>query len=95
MLLDYISRYYKFLWLALIAVSLLKIVLSYFFDENLRGMSGTIYALFKWYGNQELESEDFEPRRTVMRFHNVVTLTMYFIVFLLAIAIGLRKILAH
>ena len=95
MLLDYIGRYYKFLWLALIAITILKIILSYSFNEKIRGVHGVLYSIFKWYGFQEQEMEDFEPRKTVMRFHNIITLLMYFTLILLAIAIGLTKYIYH
>ena len=36
MLLDFIARYYKFLWLALGAVAFLKIILSTIFTEILK-----------------------------------------------------------
>ena len=95
MLLDYVGRYYKFLWLALIAVTILKIILSYSFNEKIRGVHNVLYAVFKWYGFEEQEMEDFEPRKTVMRFHNIITLLMYFTLVLLIIALGLTKYIYH
>ncbi len=95
MLLDYIARYYKFLWLALIAISILKILLSYSFNDKIRGIHSILFALFKWYGVEEQEMEDFEPNRIIMRLHNIVTLLIYFIVLLLIVAISLAKFFPH
>ncbi len=80
MLIDFIARYYKFLWLALTAIGFVKILLSYSFNAHLEGINGMIYALFKWYNDDEQQLEDFAPRRTMMRVHNIVTLTMYGVV---------------
>ncbi len=95
MLLDYIARYYKFLWLALIAISLIKILLSYSFNEKIRGMQSILFALFKWYGIEEQEMEDYEPNRIIMRFHNIITLLIYLTITLLIVAISLAKIFSH
>ena len=95
MLLDYIARYYKFLWLALIAISILKILLSYSFNDKIRGIHSILFALFKWYGMEEQETEDYEPNRVIMRFHNIVTLLIYFTALLLVVAISLARIFPH
>lgn len=95
MLLDYIARYYKFLWLALIAISLIKILLSYSFNEKIRGIHSILFALFKWYGVEEQEMEDYEPNRIIMRFHNIITLLIYFTIILLIVALSLAKIFPH
>ena len=89
MLLDYIARYYKFLWLALIAISLIKILLSYSFNDKIRGIQSILFALFKWYGIEEQEMEEYEPNRIIMRFHNIITLLIYFTITLLIVAISL------
>lgn len=80
MLIDFIARYYKFLWLALIAIGVIKVLLSYSFNAQLEGTNRILYALFKWYNDDEQQLEDFAPRRTMMRVHNIVTLTMYGII---------------
>lgn len=92
MLIELIARYYKLLWLALAAITLLKILLAYSFHGNLEGVNGMLYALFKWYGEEEQELEDFGPRRTMMRLHNVITLMIYATIFAIIIAVLLLKI---
>lgn len=77
------------------AVAFVKIILSYSFHGNLEGVNGVIYALFKWYGEEEQELEDFGPRRTMMRIHNVVTLIIYLILFIMIVAIFLLRIVKH
>ncbi|HEX8462176.1 MAG TPA: hypothetical protein VF623_12130 [Segetibacter sp.] len=86
MLLDLISRYYKFFWLAFTAIALLKIILSYSFHGGLEGLNGIFYAMFKWYGEEEQEMEDDEARRTTMRLHNIITLSLYGILLLILVA---------
>lgn len=80
MLLDLIAQYYKFLWIALGAVAFLKIMISLVFNGSLEGINGIIYALFKWYGEEEQEMEDVGSRRTMMRMHNLVTLILYLMI---------------
>jgi hypothetical protein len=77
MLLEFIARYYKFFWIGLCAISLLKILLATIFHGSLEGVNGVLYALFKWYGDDEQEMEDVASRRTMMRFHNIITLMVY------------------
>lgn len=95
MLLDYIARYYKFLWLALIGVAFLKIILSYSFNDKIKGIHNILFALFKWYSVEEQEMEDYEPNRVIMRFHNIITLTIYIIILLLIIAVTVSRIFVH
>ena len=57
MLLELIARYYKLLWFALGAIAFLKIFLAFLFHGNLEGMNGVIFALFKWYGEEEQEMD--------------------------------------
>lgn len=80
MLLDLIARYYKFLWLALGAVAFLKVILSNIFHGDLEGVNGIIFALFKWYGEDEQEVEDVGRRRLIMRIHNLVTAFLYLMI---------------
>ena len=95
MLLELIARYYKLLWLAFAAIAFVKIILSYSFRGTLEGVSGIIYALFKWYGEEEQEMEDFGPRRTMMRFHNIVTLMLYVMLFVILLATIIPKIIGR
>lgn len=80
MLLDFIARYYKFLWMAFVAIGFAKIIFSFSFNQNLKGIHGILYALFKWYSEDEQEMEDLGPRRTTMRVHNIITLSLYSII---------------
>ena len=95
MLLELIARYYFYLWAAFAALALLKIILSYSFHGGLQGLNGIIYALFKWYGEEEQEMEDEGPRRTTMRLHNIITLLLYGMLFLIFLAYILPKVLGR
>ena len=95
MLLELIARYYKFLWIGLIAVSVLKLLLTYSFNKNLEGFSGFVFALFKWYGEEEQELEDFGLRRTIMRLENIVTLGIYLMLLLIIVFYFVRVFLAR
>ncbi|MCW3107089.1 MAG: hypothetical protein JWQ09_1595 [Segetibacter sp.] len=95
MLLELIARYYKFLWLALAAIAFLKIILSYSFHGSLEGVNGILYALFKWYSEEEQEIEDYGPRRTMMRFHNIVTLMLYGMLLVILVVTLLPRILGR
>lgn len=81
--------------MALAAVAFLKIILAYSFHGNLQGVNGVIYALFKWFGEEEQELEDFGPRRTMMRLHNVITLMIYGILFIIFAAFLFLKIVGR
>lgn len=93
MLLDLIAQYYKFLWIALGAVAFLKIMISLVFNGSLEGINGIIYALFKWYGEEEQEMEDVGSRRTMMRLHNLITFAIYFIILVIIGATVLPMVL--
>lgn len=95
MLLEFIARYYKFLWLGLGAIAFLKIILSHFFHGNLEGVNGIFFALFKWYGEDEQEMEDVGRRRFTMRIHNLITLFMYFMILVVVLATILPLVLAR
>ena len=95
MLLELIARYYKLLWLAFAAIAFVKIILSYSFHGTLEGVNGILFALFKWYGEEEQEMEDFGPRRTLMRFHNIVTLMLYGMLLVILLATIFPKILGR
>ncbi|MDB5192730.1 MAG: hypothetical protein JWQ96_2293 [Segetibacter sp.] len=92
MLLELVARYYKFLWLLLGAVAFLKIVLSYYFNRNLEGINGIIFALLKWFSEEEQEMEDHTPRRTMMRVLNMVTFGIYFVLLMILLATFLPSI---
>jgi hypothetical protein len=93
MLLDLIAQYYKLLWIALGAVAFLKIIISTIFNGSLEGINGIIFALFKWYGEEEQEMEDIGRRRMMMRIHNLITLLLYFLILLIIAATILPKAL--
>jgi hypothetical protein len=93
MLLDLIAQYYKLLWIALAAVAFLKIIISIIFNGSLEGINGIIFALFKWYNEEEQEMEDIGRRRMMMRIHNLVTLLLYFMVLVIIAATVLPKAL--
>jgi len=95
MLLELIARYYALLWIALAAIAFIKIIVSYSFQPNLEGVNGLLYALFKWYGEEEQEMEDFGPRRTTMRLLNIITLFIYGMLLVIVIATVFSKLLAR
>lgn len=86
MLLEFLARYYKFFWLGLGAICFIKIILASMFHGSLQGVNGMIYALFKWYDEDEQEMEDIASRRMMMRIHNVVTIFVYAAMVMLVIA---------
>jgi hypothetical protein len=77
MLLELISKYYNLLWILFFVIIGLKILLAYLFHGELEGSTGVVFALFKWYNEDEQELADTPGRRTMMRFHNVVTIGIY------------------
>jgi len=95
MLLELIAKYYKILWLILAAISFVKIILSYSFQKQLEGVNGVLFALFKWYGEQEQEMEDFGPRRTIMRLLNLITLMIYGMLLVIFVAAILPKMVGR
>jgi hypothetical protein len=95
MLLELIARYYKYLWIILVAVVFLKILLSFSFYKDLEGFQGMLFAIFKWYGEEEQELEDLGPRRTLMRLQNVVTLGIYFVLILILVFFLIPKFLGR
>jgi hypothetical protein len=95
MLLELIARYYKFLWLILLAIAFIKLILSYAFNGSLEGVNGVLFALFKWYGEEEQELEESAPRRTIMRLLNIITLTIYGMFLVILVATLLPMILGR
>lgn len=86
MLLENIAKYYYVLWFVLAAIAFVKIILSYSFQSGLEGVNGVFFALFKWYGEQEQEMEEFSSRRTIMRMLNAFTLLIYGMLLVIFIA---------
>jgi hypothetical protein len=95
MLLELIARYYKFLWLALAVVAFLKVILSNIFHGDLEGVNGIIFALFKWYGEDEQEIEDASRRRLIMRIHNLITAFLYLMLLVVIATSLLLALLWH
>ena len=95
MLIDYVARYYKFLFLALVFIVFLKMILSYSFHGKLNGMHGILFAIFKWYGQQEQEIEDIESRKIIMRVHNIISFFMYLTILLLILSNVIFRFLPH
>lgn len=85
MLLELIAQYYKYLWAALIAFAILKIILSYSFNRGLDGFNGMLFSIFQWYTQDQRELED-RDRRKFMQVQNFVTLLLFGIILLIVIA---------
>jgi hypothetical protein len=79
MILRYFISHYHYYWLLLLCIVGVKILLSFFFNKNLEGVSGFLFAIFKWYGESDQEMADTAKARTLMRFYNVLTLFMYLV----------------
>ncbi len=77
MLLEFIARYYKFFWIGLGILCFIKIILANLFHGSLQGMNGMLFALFKWFGEEEQEMEEVSARRLMMRILNIITLMVY------------------
>lgn len=87
MLLELIARYYKLLWLALAGIAFIKLIMSYiFFQGTLAGFSGILFGVFKWFGDDEQELEEFSGRRGMMRIHNIVTILFYMMLLVIVVA---------
>ena len=95
MLLELIARYYKFFWIAFSMIAFLKIILAYVFHGGLQGMNGVVFALFKWFNDEEQEVEDIPSRRTLMRIINVVTVLVFIMLVLIFVATLLPMFLPH
>ncbi|MCU0321804.1 MAG: hypothetical protein MUE72_05265, partial [Chitinophagaceae bacterium] len=56
------------------------------FNKQLEGFSGLIFAIFKWYGEEDQEMSDSNGKKIMMRINNVLTVMMYvvlgFIIFI-------------
>lgn len=86
MLIEFLARYYKVFWLVFGVLCFAKIIMASVFHGNLEGVNGVMFALFKWYNEDEQEMEDVPSRRTTMRLHNIVTLLIYASMLFLLIA---------
>jgi hypothetical protein len=85
MLLELISKYHTWLIIFFIGVVLVKIVMSYLFHDNLEGTNGFLFAIFKWYTEENQEFEELASRRFMMRIHNIVTLLIYLLILLIIV----------
>ena len=86
MLVKLLGSYYHYFWLLLAAVVGFKILISFLFNKQLEGIMGLIFAIFKWYGEEDQEMAEYPKHRTIMRFHNVVTLGIYFALLLVILS---------
>lgn len=86
MLVNTIHSYYHYLWLLTAMLVGLKILLSFLFNNQLEGFQGLIYAVFKWYGEDDQELAETTGKRTIMRISNVLTAAMYFILVLIILS---------
>jgi hypothetical protein len=86
MLLKNIASYYNYFWLLLGAIIGFKILLSFLFNKQLEGLSGFIFAIFKWYNEEDQEMAETASARTMMRLYNVITLTMYFVLLIIILS---------
>ena len=95
MLLEFIVRYYKVFWIVFGMIAFLKVIFAYVFHGGLQGINGVIFALFKWFNEEEQEIEDVPSRRTMMRILNIITLIVYGVMLFLLLATLLPMFLPH
>ena len=95
MLLEFIVRYYKVFWIVFGMIAFVKIMLAYVFHGGLQGINGVLFALFKWFNEEEQEIEDIPSRRTMMRILNINTLIVYGVMLFILIATLLPMFLTH
>ncbi|MBX2932097.1 MAG: hypothetical protein KF781_09140 [Chitinophagaceae bacterium] len=79
MLLKLLSTYYHYLWLALAIVICSKTILSFVFNRNLEGFQGFLYAIFKWYNEDDKDMAETNKRRFVMNISNIFSVIIYII----------------
>ena len=60
MLLEFIVRYYKVFWIVFGMIAFVKVIFAYVFHGGLQGINGVIFALFKWFNEEEQEIEDVD-----------------------------------
>ncbi len=95
MLLEFIVRYYKVFWIVFGMIAFIKVIFAYVFHGGLQGINGVIFALFKWFNEEEQEIEDVPSRRTMMRVLNIITLIVYGVMLFLLLATLLPMFLPH
>ena len=95
MLLEFIVRYYKVFWVVFGIIAFLKVILAYVFHGSLQGINGVLFALFKWFNEEEQEIEDIPSRRTMMRILNSISLIVYGVLLFILIATLLPMFLTH
>ena len=95
MLLEFIVRYYKVFWIVFGMIAFVKVMLAYVFNDGLQGINGMLFALFKWFNEEEQEIEDIPSRRTMMRILNIITLIVYGVMLFILIATLLPMFLTH
>jgi preprotein translocase subunit SecE len=95
MLLEFIVRYYKVFWIVFGMIAFVKVIFAYVFHGGLQGINGVIFALFKWFNEEEQEIEDVPSRRTMMRVLNIITLIVYGVMLFLLLATLLPMFLPH
>ena len=76
-------------------IAFVKIMLAYVFHGGLQGINGVLFALFKWFNEEEQEIEDIPSRRTMMRILNINTLIVYGVMLFILIATLLPMFLTH
>lgn len=86
MLVKLLGSYYHYFWLLLAAVVGFKILISFLFNKRLEGLTGLIFATFKWYGEEDQEMAEYPKDRTIMRFLNIITLGIYFCLLLVILS---------
>jgi len=79
MLLKLISAYYHYLWIALVIIVILKIILSFIFNRSLEGFHGFLYAIFKWYSEDDKDLAESNKRRFIMIVSNTFSVFIYII----------------
>lgn len=77
MIVKLLASYYLYFWLLLCIIVIIKVLLSFTFNKHLEGFNGLVFAVFKWYGEEDQEMSESNTRRTIMRLNNVITLSMY------------------
>ena len=76
-------------------IAFVKVMLDYVFHGGLQGINGVLFALFKWFNEEEQEIEDIPSRRTMMRILNIITLIVYGVMLFILIATLLPMFLTH
>ncbi len=64
---------------------IIKVIMGYLFNDHLEGTGGFLFAVFKWYGEEDQHFEELASRRFMMRVHNIFTFGIYFMMILILI----------